>query len=118
MGSFQPLTTATITASASGPSAPAANSSGAGGNIAPDAGAGLRYASIAFTNRNGNLSPTVTAFTSVSVDVPGDQLYMANHPHWSSQYHQPDHRIYGGRRHQRGSILLHSVSDGQRRISP
>jgi hypothetical protein len=26
------------------------------------------------------LSPTVTAFTSVSVDVPGDQLYMANIP--------------------------------------
>ena len=80
VGSFQPLTTATITASASGPSAPVVNSSGAGGNIAPDASTGLRYASIAFTNRNGNLSPTVTSFTSVSVDVPGDQLYMANIP--------------------------------------
>jgi hypothetical protein len=79
-GSFQPLTTATITATATGPAAPTANTSGAAGNIAPDAGAGLRYASIAFTNRNGNLSPTVTAFTSVSVDVPGDQLYMANIP--------------------------------------
>ena len=79
-GSFQPLTTATITATASGPSAPTANSSGSAGNIAPDAGTGLRYASIAFTNRNGNLSPTVPAFTSVSVDVPGDQLYMANIP--------------------------------------
>jgi hypothetical protein len=80
VGSFQPLTTATITATASGPSAPTANSSGSAGNIAPDAGTGLRYASIAFTNRNGNLSPTVPAFTSVSVDVPGDQLYMANIP--------------------------------------
>ena len=80
VGSFQPLTTATITASASGPSAPVVNSSGAAGNIAPDAGTGLRYASIAFTNRNGNLSPTVTAFTSISVDVPGDELYMANIP--------------------------------------
>ena len=80
VGSFQPLTTATITATASGPAAPAVNSSGAAGNIAPDAGTGLRYASIAFTNRNGNLSPTVTAFTTVSVDVPGDQLYMANIP--------------------------------------
>jgi hypothetical protein len=80
VGSFQPLTTATITATASGPSAPTTNSSGATGNIAPDTGAGLRYASIAFTNRNGNLSPTVTSFTAVSVDVPGDQLYMANIP--------------------------------------
>ena len=80
VGSFQPLTTATITATASGPPPPTANSSGAAGNIAPDAGTGLRYASIAFTNRNGNLSPTVTAFTSISVDVPGDQLYMANIP--------------------------------------
>jgi hypothetical protein len=80
VGAFQPLTTATITASASGPSAPVTNTSGAAGNIAPDAGTGLRYASIAFTNRNGNLSPTVTSFTAVSVDVPGDQLYMANLP--------------------------------------
>ena len=80
VGSFQPLTAATITAAASGPSAPTANSSGSAGNIAPDAGTGLRYASIAFTNRNGNLSPTVPAFTSVSVDVSGDQLYMANIP--------------------------------------
>ena len=80
VGSFQPLTTATITATASGPAPPVVNSSGAAGNIAPDAGTGLRYASIAFTNRNGNLSPTVTAFTSISVDVPGDQLYMANIP--------------------------------------
>ena len=80
VGSFQPLTTATITASASGPAPPVVNSSGSAGNIAPDAGKGLRYASIAFTNRNGNLSPTVTAFTSISVDVPGDQLYMANIP--------------------------------------
>ena len=80
VGSFQPLTTATITASASGPAPPVVNSSGSAGNIAPDAGNGLRYASIAFTNRNGNLSPTVTAFTSISVDVPGDQLYMANIP--------------------------------------
>ena len=80
VGSFQPLTTATITASASGPAPPVVNSSGSAGNIAPDAGTGLRYASIAFTNRNGNLSPTVTAFTSISVDVPGDQLYMANIP--------------------------------------
>ncbi len=80
VGSFQPLTTATITATASGPAPPTINSSGPGGNIAPDAGNGLRYASIAFTNRNGNLSPTVTAFTAVSVDVPGEQLYMANIP--------------------------------------
>jgi hypothetical protein len=80
VGSFQPLSTATITTSAGGPPPPVANTSGAGGNIAPDSGTGLRYASIAFTNRNGNLSPTVTSFTSVSVDVPGEQLYMANIP--------------------------------------
>jgi hypothetical protein len=80
VGSFQPLTTATITASASGPAPPVANSSGAAGNIAADASPGLRYASIAFTNRNGNLSGTVPAFTSVSVDVPGYELYMANIP--------------------------------------
>ena len=79
-GSFQPATTATITASASGPPPPTTNTSGPGGNIAPDSGTGLRYASIAFTNRNGNLSPTVTAFRSVSVDIPGEQLYMANLP--------------------------------------
>jgi hypothetical protein len=80
VGACQPLTTATITAAASGPAPPTINSSGPGGNIAPDAATGLRYASIAFTNRNGNLSPTVTSFTAISVDVPGDQLYMANIP--------------------------------------
>jgi hypothetical protein len=80
VGGFQPLSTATITATASGPAPPIVNTSGAAGNVAPDSGSGLRYASIAFTNRNGNLSPTVTAFTSVSVDVPGDELYMANIP--------------------------------------
>jgi hypothetical protein len=80
VGSFQPLSTATISAPASGPPPPVANTSGAGGNIAPDSGTGLRYASIAFTNRNGNLSPTVTSFTSVSVDIPGEQLYLANIP--------------------------------------
>ncbi len=79
-GSFQPLTIATITATASGPAPPLVNTTGAGGNIAPDSGTGLRYASIAFTNRNGNLSPTVLSFTSVNVDVPGEQLYMANIP--------------------------------------
>jgi hypothetical protein len=80
VGAFQPSTTATITTTASGPPPPVSNTSGAGGNIAPDSGTGLRYASIAFTNRNGNLSPTVTAFTSISVDIPGEQLYMANIP--------------------------------------
>jgi hypothetical protein len=80
VGAFQPLTTATITATASGPPPPVSNTTGAGGNIAPDSGTGLRYASLAFTNRNGNLSPTVTAFTSISVDIPGEQLYMANIP--------------------------------------
>src|SRR3984885_6978697 len=73
VGAFQPLTTATITATASGPPPPVSNTTGAGGNIAPDSGTGLRYASLAFTNRNGNLSPTVTAFTSISVDIPGEQ---------------------------------------------
>lgn len=79
IGNFQPNTTATITAPASGTPPPSVNSSGAAGDIAPDAG-GLRYASIAFTNRNGNLSGTVPAFTSVSVDTPGFELYMANIP--------------------------------------
>ena len=79
-GQFQPLTTATLTATAAGPAPPLTNTSGAAGTVAPDAGGGLRYASIAFTNRNGNLSPTVAAFTSISVDVPGDELYMANIP--------------------------------------
>ena len=80
VGSFLPLSTATLTAPASGPAPPIANTTGATGSIAPDSGTGLRYASLAFTNRNGNLSPTVLAFTSVSVDVPGDGLYMANLP--------------------------------------
>ena len=79
-GSFQPLTTATLTGAAAGPPPPVSNTTGSGGNIAPDASGGLRYASIAFTNRNGNLSPTVPSFTSVSVDVPGDELYLANIP--------------------------------------
>jgi len=76
VGGFQPLTTATIAAPASGPPPPVVNNSGSSGNIAP----GVRYASLAFTNRNGNLGPTVPAFTSVDVDIPGDQLYMANIP--------------------------------------
>jgi hypothetical protein len=76
VGGFQPLTTATIAAPASGPPPPVVNSSGSNGNVAP----GIRYASLAFTNRNGNLGPTVPAFTSVDVDIPGDQLYMANIP--------------------------------------
>jgi len=87
VGTFQPLSTATITASASGPPPPVSNTSGAAGNIAPDSTddndtgvVGLRYASIAFTNRNGNLSGTVPAFTSIFVDVPGYELYMANIP--------------------------------------
>ena len=80
VGSFQRNTTATITGGASGPPPPRVNSSGAAGNVAPDAARGLRYASIAFTNRNGNLSGTVPAFTSVDVDVPGFELYMANIP--------------------------------------
>jgi hypothetical protein len=87
VGSFQSNTTATITATASGPPAPTANTSGLPGSIAPDStdlddtGArGLRYASIAFTNRNGNLSGTVPAFTSIFVDLPGFELYMANIP--------------------------------------
>ncbi len=80
IGSFQPNTTATITAAASGPPPPLVNTSGAAGNISPDTAPGLRYASIAFTNRNGNLSGTVPAFTSVDVDVPGYELYMANIP--------------------------------------
>ncbi|MDE2102635.1 MAG: hypothetical protein KGL39_35645 [Patescibacteria group bacterium] len=87
VGSFQPNTTATITVSASGPPPPTVNTSGPPGSIAPDTadlndtGAqGLRYASIAFTNRNGNLSGTVPAFTSIDVDLPGYELYMANIP--------------------------------------
>ncbi len=79
-GGFLTLSTATIVTRASGPPPPLANTTGATGNIAPDNGNGLRYASLAFTNRNGNLSPTVLSFTSISVDVPGDSLYMANLP--------------------------------------
>ena len=87
VGSFQPNTTATIAATASGPPPPTANTSGPPGSIAPDTanlddtGAqGFRFASIAFTNRNGNLSGTVPAFTSVDVDIPGFELYMAKIP--------------------------------------
>jgi hypothetical protein len=87
VGSFQPNTTATLTATAGGPPPPGVNTSGPPGSIAPDSadlndlGAeALRYASIAFTNRNGNLSGTVPAFTSVNVDVPGFELYMTNIP--------------------------------------
>lgn len=86
-GSFQPPATGAITATAGGPPPPGANSTGNAGSIAPDAadangsGApGLRYASIAFMNRNGNLSGTVPAFTSIHVDLPGYSLYMANIP--------------------------------------
>lgn len=80
VGSYAPLTTATIAATATGNPPPTTNTSGAAGNIAPDSPGGLRYASIAFTNRNGNLSGTVPAFTSIFVDVPGYELYMANIP--------------------------------------
>jgi len=87
VGSFQPSVTGAITAAAGGPPPPDANTTGNAGNIAPDSadvndsGApGLRYASIAFTNRNGNLSGTVPALTSVDVDLPGYSLYMANIP--------------------------------------
>jgi hypothetical protein len=87
VGSFQPLSTATITATATGNPPPTTNTSGSAGSIAPDSTnvddtgtQGLRYASIAFTNRNGNLSGTVPAFTSIFVDVPGYELYMANIP--------------------------------------
>jgi hypothetical protein len=79
VGSFQPNTTATVVSTAGGPPPPVSNTSGSAGNIAPDA-VGLRYASIAFTNRNGNLSGIVPAFTSVHVDLPGFALYMANIP--------------------------------------
>lgn len=79
VGSFQPGSTATISSTASGPPPPTVSTAGNGGSIAPGAG-GLRYASIAFTNRNGNLSGTVPAFTSVTVDLPGFELYMANIP--------------------------------------
>ena len=79
IGSFQPNTTAMVVSTADGPPPPVSNTSGNAGNIAPDSG-GLRYASIAFTNRNGNLSGTVPAFTSVDVDLPGFALYMANIP--------------------------------------
>lgn len=78
-GSFPPNSTATITETATGTPPPTANSTGDAGAVSPDAG-GLRYASIAFTNRNGNLSGTVPAFTSVDVDMPGFSLYMANIP--------------------------------------
>jgi hypothetical protein len=87
VGSYQPGTTATITATASGPPPPTTNTSGPAGSIAPDTTnlngtgvQGLRYASIAFTNRHGNLSGTIPAFTNIFVDIPGEQLYMANIP--------------------------------------
>lgn len=87
VGSFQVGVTATIGSTASGSPPPTSNTSGSAGSIAPDAPnlnnsgfQGLRYASIAFTNRNGNLSGTVPAFTSIFVDVPGYELYMANIP--------------------------------------
>lgn len=87
VGSFQRNTTTTITVTAGGPPPPIVNTSGLPGSIAPDSASlddtgtqGLRYASIAFTNRNGNLSGTVPAFTSVNVDLPGFELYMANIP--------------------------------------
>ena len=87
VGSFQPLSTATITTSASGPPPPVSNTSGAPGNIAPDSTdlndtgvQGLRYMSIAFENRNGNSVRTVPSFTSIFVDVPGFELYAANIP--------------------------------------
>jgi hypothetical protein len=87
VGTFQPGSTATIASSAPGPPPPIANTSGSAGNIAPDStdlndfgAVGYRYASIAFTNRNGNLSGTVPAFTSIFVDLPGYELYMANIP--------------------------------------
>jgi hypothetical protein len=87
VGSFQPGATATISASATGAPPPTTNTSGPPGSIAPDSPnlddlgtQGLRYVSIAFTNRNGQLGGTVPAFTSIFVDVPGYELFMANIP--------------------------------------
>jgi hypothetical protein len=87
VGSYQAGTTATLTSTASGNPPPVTNTSGYAGSIAADStdlddeGApGYRYVSISFVNRNGNQSGTVPAFTSVFVDVPGYQLYMANIP--------------------------------------
>ena len=87
VGRYQPLATATITGPSVGSPPPTVNTAGTAGNIAPDSTddndsgqVGYRYASIAFTNRNGNLSGTVPAFTSIFVDLPGYELYMANIP--------------------------------------
>ena len=35
--------------------------------------------------------------------------------HWPGQHHQPDDWIYGGGRHQRGSVLLYSLGHCKRR---
>ena len=95
VGTFQPLSTATIAAQRQR-ACPTAGQHfrRQRATLRPMQAAGLRYASIAFTNRNGNLSGTVAAFTSINVDVPGDDLYMANHPHRAQQHHQPHHWIY------------------------
>ena len=67
---FQVADTVTISSTAEGPPPSSTNTTGPVGNITADTPPGAaRYASIAFTNRNGNLSGTVPAFTSLAVDT-------------------------------------------------
>ena len=115
VGSFQPLTTATITASASGPAPPVANSSGAAGNIAPDSGTGLRYASIAFTNRNGNLEPHGSGFHFHQRGCARRSTVHGQYSHRTGEHHQPHHRIHRCGRHECGPVLLYPLGDRKRR---
>jgi hypothetical protein len=86
VGTFQPGATATVTAAASGPPAPLANTTGPGGNIAADTPAGglnatqgYRYAVCSFQNRNGsNSGITSGSVVQYIVDEDGFELALFN----------------------------------------
>lgn len=77
VGNVQPGASITFTTSAAGNPPPISNTSGPGGNIAPDV-SGLRYAVIAYVNRNKTISGIISAIVSYFVDEGGWELSIFN----------------------------------------
>lgn len=86
VGTFQPGDTATISATAAGPSPPVTNTTGTAGNIAADTlnsfGVyGQRYAVVAYQNSLGTISGIrISAVTGYVVDESGFEIAMFNVP--------------------------------------
>ena len=114
VGSFQPLTTATITASADW----AVCSRGQHLRVRRQHRTRRRHWSSLCQHRLHQSQRKPESHRHClhlsQRGCAGRPAVHGEYSHWTSQYHQPHHRIHGRGRHQRGSILLHSVSDGQR----